>query len=420
MLDRRDTNGATCEVTPGMMPLDQAVALALDGVSPTGSVETVPLANAVGRIAAAVVSAPQAMPLFDNSAMDGFALRLADLDNTDTLPMAGTIPAGAAPLALPPDAAMQIFTGAPLPKGADAVAMSENCTEIDSTVRFDQVPSAGANIRRAGSDQPEGAALVRPGQRIGMRHVGLLAANGLWTVAVARRPRVGVFSTGDELAQGECGPGAIHDANRPMLLALAHAAGAEVTDLGILPDDLAETTRAFRDLGDRFDLVLTSGAVSVGGRDHVRDAMIAAGGQLDGWRVAIKPGKPVAFGRIGATAIIGLPGNPFAAYVGFHLFSGPQIARMMGADAPTFAKIPARAGFTWSRKPGRAEVFPVRLAGFDANGAPVIERLGRSVSATLFPLSEADGLAMVAATTAHISAGDPLAWQPFSISGDIG
>lgn len=412
MLDRRDTDGASCEVTPGMMPLDRAVALALEGTEPTGRVETVPLDEALGRYAASTVAAPEAMPFFDNSAMDGFALRLADLAGTDQLPIAGTIPAGDAPSALPPGHAMRIFTGAPLPEGADAVAMVENCTEGDGVVRFDRRPGPGANIRRAGSDQPAGASLLAAGQRLGARHVGLLAANGITAVAVAGRPRVGVFSTGDELAKAARGPGGIHDANRPMLMALARAAGAEVTDLGILPDDLAATTRAFAGLGDRFDLVLTSGAVSVGGRDHVRDALIAAGGRLDGWRVAIKPGKPVAFGRIGATIVTGLPGNPLSAYVGFHLFVAPQIARIAGGAAPAFARVPASAGFTWKRKPGRAEVFPVRLAGYGKAGVPILERLGNGVSATLFPLAGADGLALVPATTEKVEPGQVIHWHP--------
>jgi molybdopterin molybdotransferase len=413
MLDKTSKPGPTCETQPGLMPLDDAVALALGQVAPLGAVETLPLASAAGRCAATDIFAPAAMPFFDNSAMDGFALRVGDLDAGATLPVAGTIPAGAAPMALPAGAALRIFTGAPIPVGADTVVMSESCVDTGETVQFSDMPKPGANIRRAGSDQPEGALLLGRGQRLAPRHIGLLAANGIATVAVARPPRVAVFSTGDELTRGVRGPGAIHDANRPMLLALARAAGAEAFDLAILPDDLAATTRAFVALGTKFDLVLTSGAVSVGGRDHVRDALIAAGGKLDGWRVAIKPGKPVAFGRIGATAFTGLPGNPFAAFAGFHLFVAPQIARLTGQTPRPFATTPARAGFDWARKPGRGEVVPVRLTGHDDNGTPILDRLGKSVSATLFPLAQADGLALVPAATARIAPGDLLGWQPF-------
>lgn len=416
MHDMTFSEGANCETTPGLLPLAEAVALALSQVSPSLQSERVSLVDAVGRIAAQDVLAPSAMPFFDNSAMDGFALRLADLASGDSLPLEGTVPAGAAPRDLPPGTALEIFTGAPVPQGADAVVMVENAQVTGKRVQFHRLPKTEENIRRAGSDQPLGARLVARGQRLAPLHVGLLAANGIADVAVARRPRVAVFSTGDELTGGG-NPGRIHDANRPMLLALAREAGAETEDMGILPDDLTATTRALAALGDQFDLILTSGAVSMGGRDHMRDAIVAAGGTLTGWRVALKPGKPVAFGRIGKTAITGLPGNPFSAFTGFHLFARPQIARLSGAAPAPFATVPARAGFAWNRKPGRAEVFPARLAGHDPAGVPILERLGAGVSATLFPLAEADGLGLVAASTALVSEGDMIRWQPFCKGG---
>lgn len=417
MHDNTFPEGASCEMTPGLLPLDEAVALALAQVSPIAPAERIPLAEAVGRVAAQDILAPAAMPLFDNSAMDGFALRLADLAGGDSLPLAGTVPAGAAPRDLPPGVALEIFTGAPVPQGADAVVMIENAHVASARVQFHHLPEAGDNIRRAGSDQPLGARLVARGQPLRPLHVGLLAANGITQVEVSRRPRVAVFSTGDELYGGGTTPGRIHDANRPMLLALAREAGAEAVDMGILPDDLATTTRTLFALGDQFDLILTSGAVSMGGRDHMRDAIVAAGGALTGWRVALKPGKPVAFGRTGKTAITGLPGNPFSACTGFHLFAGPQIARLSGAAPAPFASVPARAGFGWTRKPGRAEVFPARLTGHDPAGVPILERLGAGVSATLFPLADADGLGLVAASTALVCEGDMIRWQPFCTGG---
>ena len=416
MHDMTSPEGASGETTPGLLPLDEAVALALAQVSPIAQAERIPLAEAVGRVAAKDILAPAAMPLFDNSAMDGFALRLSDLAGGDSLPLAGTVPAGAVPRDLPQGVALEIFTGAPVPQGADAVVMIENARVAGARVQFHRLPKAGDNIRRAGSDQPLGARLVARGQPLRPLHVGLLAANGITQVEVSRRPRVAVFSTGDELTGGG-NPGRIHDANRPMLLTLAREAGAEAEDMGILPDDLPTTTRALFALGDQFDLILTSGAVSMGGRDHMRDAIVAAGGALTGWRVALKPGKPVAFGRIGKTAITGLPGNPFSAYTGFHLFAGPQIARLAGAAPAPFASVPARAGFGWSRKPGRAEVFPARHAGHDPAGVPILERLGAGVSATLFPLAEADGLGIVSAETDRVEAGDSLTWQPFCNGG---
>lgn len=402
-----------------LMPLDAAISLALEQVRPVGKTETLPLHDCIGRVTAKPVHASRAMPLFDNSAMDGFALATADCETNLSLPISGTVAAGDVPTRLVRGSAMRIFTGAPVPEGANAVIMSEHCDASDDRVSLHQVPAPGDNIRRAGSDQAAGAVLLQAGQRLGARHIGLLAANGITTCHVRSKVRVGVFSTGDELAQGALQLGQIHDANRPLLLSLAAQAGSDVTDLGVLPDDLEQTKQALKAVRDRFDLVLSTGAVSVGGRDHMRAALNGAGGTLDGWRVAIKPGKPVAFGRLGQTAFTGLPGNPFAAYVGFHLFVGPQITRLSGAEPRPFARQLACAAFEWRRKPGRAEVFPVRLRGFDDHGTPELERLGASVSATLFPLAGADGLAIVPVETAHVAPGDRLRWQPFEEKGDI-
>ncbi|MDU8929347.1 molybdopterin molybdotransferase MoeA [Alisedimentitalea sp. MJ-SS2] len=414
MSDKLKDQEAAADPAPELIVLERAIALAQKQVSPIPDGENISLDNALGRVSGARVLAPEAMPFFDNSAMDGFALCVADLADTDTLPVAGTVAAGAAAGELAPGAATRIYTGAPLPLGADAVVKSEDCTDMGDTVRVHARPKPDANIRRKGSDQPKGASLLNPGQVIAPRHVGLLAANGVTDLKVTRTPRVGIFSTGDELTGGPHAQGAIFDANRPMLMALCRAAGVDVTDLGVLPDDLEATTQAFERLGDQFDLVFTSGAVSIGGRDHVRAALMAAGGTLDGWRVAIKPGKPIAFGRIGKTVLTCLPGNPFAAFVGFHLFARPQIAVLSGATPESFAMRRAKAGFDWTRRPGRAEVFPVCVADHDEQGTPILERLGNSVSATLFPMVEADGLAIVSASSATVAPGDSLRWQRFT------
>lgn len=401
-----------------MMSIPNALDRALALVAPINEAEVVPLFGALGRIVAQTIHAPAAMPFFDNAAMDGFALRCADLEGRCCLPIAGTVAAGDAPCDLPDGAALRIFTGAPLPKGADAVVMIEACTDKTHKVHFNRAPAIGENIRRAGSDQIAGQVLSAAGTRIAAHHIGLLAANGITRIDVTRRPRIAVFSTGDELCIGMPVTGQIPDANRPMLLALAQQAGAEVTDLGILPDDADATALALKDLGTHYDLILSSGAVSMGGKDHIRAALCAAGGTVHGWRVALKPGKPVMFGTLGTAAFTGLPGNPFAVHVGFHLFVLPQIMRLLGADPAPFAQVPALAGFEWTRKPGRAEVFPVRLTGRDATGLPVLQRLGQSVSATLLPLSDADGLAIVPAECSHIHTGAALLWRPFCPTGD--
>jgi molybdopterin molybdotransferase len=414
MLDKSQNLSCGCEsVQQELLPLEKAVSLALSGLAPLAEAEEAPLLECAGRRAAKDIFALQAMPFFDNSAMDGFAVKAADVQRGVSLPISTTIAAGDAPSELSAGTAAQIFTGAPIPKGADAVIISELSQVSGNAVCFQALPRSGDNIRYHGSDQPMGARLLQQGQSIASRHIGLLAANGVKTCLVHRPVRVGVFSTGDELTKGHPAPGQIHDANRPMLLSLCAALGAEVTDLGVLPDDLSQTTAAFGQLGERFDLVLTSGAVSIGGRDHVRAALLAAGGRLEGWRVAIKPGKPVAFGRLGRTVITCLPGNPFASFVGFHLFVAPQIERLSGGSPKTFATHRASSGFEWVRKTGRAEVFPVTLTEHSLEGLPILKRLGASVSATLFPLAEADGLAIVPAETNKLAPGDQLFWHPF-------
>lgn len=421
MLDIRHNNSCGCcaEISPDLMSVQEAIALSLQQVRPTAKTESISLDSALGRVVCRDVLAPCAMPYFDNSAMDGFAVRCADTEAT-CLPIAGTVSAGDPPVDLPDGTALRIFTGAPLPCGADAVVMVEQSIESQGQVRFKTPPLAGQNIRRRGGDQSENQLLIRAGDRIAPHHIGLLAANGMARVEVATRARVAVFSTGDELTNGPARPsdGVLPDSNRPMLIALAVRAGADVVDLGILPDDADALTEAFLRQKGRVDMVLTSGAVSMGGKDHIRAALISAGGFIDAWRVALKPGKPVMFGRLGDSVVTGLPGNPFAAFVGFHLFAGPQIARLSGARPEPFAKISGRAAFEWQRKPGRAEVFPVKLVEYGADGAAVLERLGHGVSATLAPLADADGLAFVPADTRRVSQGDKLKWHPFCQNGD--
>lgn len=409
----------TAHDTPApMLDIAAARTLATSLLDPITETEELPLSAALGRFCAETVVSTLALPRRARSAMDGFALRLsdlpADLTAAQALPIAGTIAAGAEAPALPPGACLRIFTGALVPAGADAVLPVEDCAETGALLRLSRRPEPGENIRAPGSEQPEGGVLLRAHARVAAHHIGLLAANGITRLRLLRRPRVAVFSTGDELdAQS---PDSLPDSNRPMLLALAAAAGAEVTDLGLLPDELPAITARLAALNG-LDLILTSGAVSMGGRDHLRPALIAAGGRIDGWRVAIKPGKPILFGQLGSAAFTGLPGNPFAAFTGFHLFAAAQLATLTGQIPPLLFPLEARAGFDWSRKPGRGEVLPVRLAHGAIDGAPVLRRLGAGVSATLFPLAEADGLAFVPADASRIGFGARLRWMPFGQRG---
>lgn len=406
----------------GMLAVEDAVALALSMVAPVRESEAVGLGHAVGRIAARTLCAPRPMPFFDQSAMDGFAVRLGDLGGEGPwrLDVAGTVAAGDSPAgaALPAGAAWRIFTGAPVPHGADAVVRAEDCSDMGAVVTVRHRPREGANIRPLGSDIARGAELVAGGTRIEPRHVGLLAANGHTALDVVRRPRIGILSTGSELLS-RAGPdgGRIFDANRPMLMALAGRAGAEVADLGILDDDRQETARTLARHAGRFDMLISSGAVSVGARDFVRAALLDAGGRVHGWKVALKPGKPALFATLKRTAYLGLPGNPLAAFVGFELFARAQIARLAGAGGEGPVEVRALAGFAASRKPGRTEFVPARVGDRSPEGLPVLETLGSGSSGTLHALCQADGLAVIPAGVSAIAPGDPLGFRAFAPSG---
>lgn len=403
-----------------LLEIDEALGVALSQVAPLRGTERVAPGRAAGRVAARDVTAPLAMPFFTNAAMDGFAVRSSELSGAlpVALPIAGTVPAGMTqPPALQPGTVLRIFTGAALPAGADAVVAVEDTRQDEASATFSRPARPGENVRAAGGEQPQGAVLLRRGTRIAPHHVGLLAANGIRRVDVVERPRVGVFSTGDELVSRGRQPGQIYDSNRPTLLALAQAHGARVTDLGVLRDDPAVLRAAIAEAAGRFHLLLTSGAVSMGERDFLRDALVAAGGEIAAWRVAVKPGKPVMFGRVGQAAITGAPGNPLSAYVCFQLFVSAQLARLSGRVPAPFAPAHAVAGFAWNGKAARTEIFPARVSGHDAAGLPVIERCGGSCSGTLFHMAGADGLGVIPRGSAPFAPGTRLMWHPLAERG---
>ena len=356
-----------------LMPLDDALARLLAQALPLPGVDTMRTFDADGRVLAHdLVSAVQVPPL-DNSAMDGYALRCADVPQPGTvLPVSQRIPAGRVGTPLQPGTAARIFTGAPVPEGADAVVMQEECSaEGDGHVRVQATPRAGQNIRLAGENITRGSVVLQAGARLTPAALGLAASIGVAELPVARRPRVALFSTGDELAMpGEVAPeqlppGAIYNSNRFFLRALLQRMGCEVTDMGIVPDRLGATQDALRTASQDHDVILTSGGVSVGEEDHIKPAVQALG-QLDLWQIAIKPGKPFAYGRVGQAHFLGLPGNPVASFITFAILVRPFLLRLHGVGDVAPRCIAARADFDWPKGDKRREFLRVR---YNAAGA---------------------------------------------------
>lgn len=399
----------------GLLTLDEAAADAVSRVHPVGGTLKLPLAEADGHVLAQAQVAPRDLPPFANSAVDGYAVRFADLTTgaATRLPILGRTMAGEAAASLE-HGAWRIFTGAPVPEGADTIVMQEDVVAENGAVVLPAGIRRGANLRPAGEDVARGQEVLPAGRRLRPQDLGLLAALGLAEVTVRRRPRVALFSTGDELAEPgrTLGPGAIYDANRAMLRAMLGRAGADVLDLGILRDEVQGLERRLREAAADCDLVLTSGGVSVGEADHVRDAVLACG-SLDLWRVAIKPGKPIAIGRVAGTPFIGLPGNPVAVFVGFAFVARPLLARLAGeAYAPLIAQ-PMRLGFAHAKKPGRREFLRVSLEQ-DADGITVARKHPGEGAGSLASLAQSDGLIALAEDVAEVEAGESAPFFPYS------
>lgn len=359
---------------PALQSLDDALARLLGRVTPLAQTESIPTQDALGRVLALDVVSGIAVPPADNTSMDGYALRAADVpEKGQVLPVTQRVPAGVVGAVHQPFSAARIFTGAQIPLGADAVVMQEACEAIAGEglgqVRVNETPQPGQWIRRRGEDVSQGAVVLRSGMRLNPASLGLAAAVGAASLSVARRPRVALFSTGDELAMpGEpLKPGAIYNSNRFTLRALLQALGCQITDLGIVPDQLDATRAALRQAAEGNDLIITSGGVSVGEEDHLRPA-VQAEGALDLWQIAIKPGKPLAFGEVrradaqgGHAWFLGLPGNPVSSFVTFMLLVRPVILRLQGALDLAPQALTLRADFEWGKADKRREFLRVRL-----------------------------------------------------------
>lgn len=393
-----------------MIPLEQALERLLAKAVPVTGIETLAAFDALGRVLAEPVVSPVDVPPADNAEMDGYAVRSTELQHLPaTLAVSQRITAGMAAAPLASGSAARIFTGAPLPDGADAVVMQEEVEAADGRATFRSPARPGQWIRRRGLDIAAGSAVLAAGTRLRPPELGLAASVGRATLPVRRRVRVAVLCTGDELvAPGQpLREGQIYNSNRYLLRGLLASLGCEVADLGQVADDAALTRRAFVQASEGTDLIVSSGGVSVGEADHVRAAVQAEGG-IDHWQVAIKPGKPLAFGRVRDVPFIGLPGNPVSSLVTFLLLARPFILRLQGAADVLPSPVGVPAGFEIARTGARREFMRVRIG---AGGA--LEPYRTQNSAVLTSASWAHGLADVAAGRS-VARGDLLPYLPFS------
>jgi molybdopterin molybdotransferase len=414
-------------MNPGLLSFDDARAALLAQAAPLGGIETVDTVEAAGRVLAADIRATLDVPSRDNTQMDGYAVRRADLAQATheapvRLRVAQRIPAGHVGQPLGPGEAARIFTGGLIPEGADAVVMQEMARADGDAVAFAHCPAPGEWIRRAGEDIRNGSVVLSAGTRLGPQAVGLAASVGLAALPVCRRVRVACFFTGDELTMpGQpLRPGAIYNSNRYVLRALLHALGCELADLGNVPDSLAATREALRRAACGNDLIVTSGGVSVGEEDHVK-AAVQAEGEMRLWQIAMKPGKPLAYGRVRRAAVdtaaaaghdtahfIGLPGNPVSSFVTFVLLVRPFIHRLQGMAEVASRELPMRADFDWPRPDRRREFLRARI---NARGG--LDLFPNQSSGVLTSTVWGDGL--VDNPPEHpIAAGDVVRFLPFA------
>lgn len=405
---------------PGLLPFDEALEALLAQAGAIGAVETVDTADAAGRVLAEDIRSTLDVPPHDNTQMDGYAVRRADLaaasaENPVRLPIGQRIPAGHVGRALAVGEAARIFTGGRIPEGADAVVMQEQAqADVEgTTVAFTRCPKPGEWIRRIGEDIRAGSVILAAGTRLTPQATGLAASVGLPTLPLRRRLRVACFFTGDELAMpGEpLRPGAIYNSNRFVLVAMLRALGCEVLDLGHVRDTLGATRDALRRAADGNDLIVTSGGVSVGEEDHVKPA-VEAEGELRMWKVAMKPGKPLAYGRVrqerGTVHFVGLPGNPVSSFVTFAMLVRPFIQRLQGIADVTPRALAMRADFDWPRPDRRREFLRARI-----NDRGGLDLFPNQSSAVLTSTVWGDGLVDNPAQQ-PIAPGDVVRYLPFS------
>jgi molybdopterin molybdotransferase len=391
-----------------LTPVDDALARILADVTPVEATESLPLARLRHRVLAEDAISTIDVPPTDNSSMDGYALRHADLEaGQREFAISQRVAAGAVGAMLAPGTAARIFTGAEVPPGADCVVMQENCSAADGAVTILQPVGQGENIRRRGQDIAAGSAVVTAGTSLGAAHAGLLAAVGMARATVFARLRVAILSTGDELVEpGEtAGPGQIYNSNRYLLSGMLEDMGCEVIDGGLVPDTPAATRALLRRAAEQADVVITTGGVSVGDEDHVKGAVEELG-TLALWKLAIKPGKPLAYGRILGKPFFGLPGNPSSVFVTFHVVARPYLQRMKGIAGDVMAReVVVAADFERPRPDKRQEYLRARIVSGGDNARVAL--YPNQSSGMLTSVAWADCLVVVPPGTT-VARGDPV------------
>lgn len=399
-----------------MMSVDEAVGIIATRVAKVDGVETVALGEADGRILARDVAAPLPLPPFTNSAVDGYAIAGRDLPKTaeQAFVVTGRVAAGSLAKPIEPGHAMRIFTGAPMPDGADTVFMQEDVRLEDGNAILPAGLKPGANVRPSGEDIPLGAAALKAGRRLRPQDVAVMAAFGLTEIDVIRRIRVAVFSTGDELVSPGHARAAsqLFDSNRFMLMTMLRRLGCDVSDAGIFRDERASLANALKEVAGRHDLLLTTGGVSTGEEDHVKAAVESAG-SLVLWRMAIKPGRPVAMGIIEGTPLIGLPGNPVASFVTFVHVVRPVILALSGAAQEPLVPMPVRAAFSYKKKISRREYVRVSLRK-GSDGALEVVKFPREGAGLLSSLIETDGLVELGEEVTQVSPGQVVGFLSYA------
>ncbi len=409
-----NTDMNRCDTSP-LLAYDEALEQLTASVSPRGKTASKPLLQTLGAVLAQSIESQIDVPGCAMSAMDGYALNTADLaeHGTTILPLSQRITAGEAAVPLAPGTAARIFTGAPVPPGADAVIMQEQVEQQGRNIRFDSRPAGGDNVRPAGNDIRRGTTILSKRSRLRAQDIGLAASIGMQNLPVFTPIRVGVFFTGDELVEpGETlAPGKIYDSNRYTLHGLLEGMGCEVVDLGLIGDTLDATREAMRSAATQADLVVTTGGVSVGEEDHVRIAMEQLG-ELRLWRLAIKPGKPLAYGQINGTAFMGLPGNPVSVFATFCLFVCPVIQIMQGKEWHKPIALPVKADFDWPKPDSRREFLRARLTT-DADQQARVQIYPNQDSGVLTSTVWADGFVEIAENQT-VRAGEIVSYLPFA------